>query len=196
MAKKTKTPIELEELQETIRTRFTGQTDRGSVLIAAAYLDDALEDCLRARFVQDEKAIDDLLGGEKPLGTFSARISTAYLLGLIDQKMRADLDAIRKIRNDFAHKRHHLRFSDQSIKDKCNNLRGARVFEIGSGFPITNPRDRYLVTVSLLTYDLIELANETQPVTQIPYSYEASIRRRAKSYSLDQMLAVLNQQAG
>ena len=43
----------------------------------------------------------------------------AYYLGLISQPCRRDLDIIRGIRNDFAHKLDIGSFSVQTVQDRC-----------------------------------------------------------------------------
>lgn len=133
------------------------ESDRGAVLICAAWLDDALALLLRNRLVDDTATVDKLFGFDQPLGTFSSKITMAYCLGLIDEQMRKDLDTIRGIRNDFGHVRKPLSFEDQSIKDRCNNLFGAtKLIEASAGLgpsEYASNRDRLLVTAtSILGY--------------------------------------------
>jgi hypothetical protein len=64
------------------RSTLTDETDRGCALMAAAYLDDRLAELLKAYFVDDLPVAKKVLDLERPLGTFSARIDVAYLLGL------------------------------------------------------------------------------------------------------------------
>src|SRR5689334_5106314 len=92
--------------------RFTRQSDRGTVLIASAWIDDSLRELLRAHFRPDHASLQQVLEGTGPLATFSSRIQVAYLLDLIEETARKDLDLIRKIRNLFAHARGDLRFRD------------------------------------------------------------------------------------
>lgn len=49
------------------------------------------------------KEQDELLQGDTPLGTFSARIKICYRLGLIDETLRVTLELLRKLRNLCAH---------------------------------------------------------------------------------------------
>ena len=49
------------------------------------------------------KEQDELLEGDTPLGTFSARIKICHRLGLIDETLCATLELLRKIRNLCAH---------------------------------------------------------------------------------------------
>lgn len=104
------------------RRALTQETDRGCALFTAAYLDKALSDLLYVSLVEHNKMEDDLFKGEAPLSAFSARIKFAFYLGKISAVCRADLDTIRKIRNDFAHDARLISFNTQSIADRCRNL--------------------------------------------------------------------------
>jgi hypothetical protein len=83
---------------------FQRETDRAAAALGAAYLDSRLELLLRSKFVAVPKFVDDLLAGQGGLSSFSARISSAYAVGLISRRAADDLHSIRRIRNDFAHR--------------------------------------------------------------------------------------------
>jgi DNA-binding MltR family transcriptional regulator len=85
----------------------------------ASILDTALEDLLKAYFVNDPNVASNMLGQMRPLGTFSARIDMAYLLGWISLDIHRDLHLIRKIRNDFGHRMKALSFEDPMIRPRC-----------------------------------------------------------------------------
>lgn len=102
---------------------FQTETDRGAVLVGAALIDDRLERLLRSHFLGVKESSELLVGANAPLGSFSARIKTAYCLGLITDMEHHECDIIRRVRNEFAHKLHGLTFKDQKVKDLCNNLR-------------------------------------------------------------------------
>jgi DNA-binding MltR family transcriptional regulator len=90
------------------------QTDRGSALVAAAFLDDILEGTLRAHFLDAPKQVGELLDG--PLSSFAARTKLAYCMGLIGRTIFDDLNVIREIRNDFAHHHEPISFEDQRAR--------------------------------------------------------------------------------
>lgn len=104
------------------RMALSRESDRGCALFAAAYIDKALGDLLKACMVQHRKLDEELFVGQNPLSSFSSRIKLAYYLGKIAPSERKDLDTIRSIRNEFAHHANLLSFEDQSIRDRCNNL--------------------------------------------------------------------------
>jgi DNA-binding MltR family transcriptional regulator len=116
----------LDEVME-FRLSLNAETDRGCALMAAAYLDAELESLLRVHFVQNKTVADDLLGQNRPLGTFSSRIDLAYALGLIPTTSFRDLHLIRKIRNDFAHKAAPLSFEYDPMAARCRELCHAEV---------------------------------------------------------------------
>ena len=83
---------------------FIVESDRAAVVVGCAMLDELLEQVLKRAFLPCSTTEDDLLGSEKPLGSFSARIHLAHRLGLIDSAFSRQLHLIKKLRNDFAHK--------------------------------------------------------------------------------------------
>lgn len=104
------------------RRAIAHESDRGCALFAAAYLDKALSDILSLSLVSDKKVQEHLFQGNAPLASFSSRIKLAFYMGLISKGCQSDLDAIRAIRNHFAHHAEVATFEDQSICDKCKNL--------------------------------------------------------------------------
>ncbi len=93
---------------------------RGKVLISCGLLEQTLEDVL-TNYLRDGKAKDDLFHSAGPLGTFSARIKLCFCLGMLDDREYHDLEVMRGIRNEFAHKI-DTSFDMPSIKDRCGNL--------------------------------------------------------------------------
>jgi len=84
------------------------ESDRGCAIVGAAYLNNDLDALLRARFCHQapspKKDLDWLLDGPlAPLRSFGVRIRLARALGLITPIQSKSLDAIRSIRNKFAH---------------------------------------------------------------------------------------------
>lgn len=100
---------------------LNAESARGAVLIACSYIDGQLDKILSA-FLRDEKESGKLLAGfNAPLGSFSARITAAFALGLITRAEYAECETLRKVRNDFAHKV-TASFDDRSVKDLCARL--------------------------------------------------------------------------
>lgn len=113
-----------EQIVEVIDFRLSlhQETDRGSALMAAAFLDDRLRGLLAKRLVNDKKIADRSFDFNGPLGSFSSRIDFSYLLGLIPNNARRDLHLIRAIRNKFAHTAAIINFDHPLIKPSCDSL--------------------------------------------------------------------------
>lgn len=105
---------------DAFASRLAAESDRACGVLGAALLDASLEDLFRRSLKHEQ---DELLGPNGPLGTFSARIRIARSLCWIDDDTANDLNAIRGIRNDFAHSfDHDLSFSTPSIAGRCGHL--------------------------------------------------------------------------
>ncbi len=119
MAKK-----ELERIEEfqDFRISLTSESDRGSVLMAAAFIEDKITQLLENFIINDKKIRKKIFEGSGALATFSSKIDMAFLLGLIPKNILNDLHILRKIRNDFAHNAKSITFKTDYIKDRCNAL--------------------------------------------------------------------------
>jgi hypothetical protein len=82
---------------------FKNESDRAAVILGAAKLDAVLAQILDRYFLPTVGNTDDLIDGDSPLSTFSARIAVCYRLGLISAEFAKALHQVRKIRNSFAH---------------------------------------------------------------------------------------------
>lgn len=107
----------LEDLNDEFRYEVVlNESDRGAVLVASAFIEEALEHLLRQIFTvkscntSNDKFpmhLNRLLkpGIDAPLGSFSARITTAFVLGTIDVDYLNALEALRNLRNSYAHRK-------------------------------------------------------------------------------------------
>jgi hypothetical protein len=82
---------------------FRDESDRAAVVLGAAKLDQLLYRIIQAFLIPVTTGRDELLDGDTPLGTFSAKINFTYRCGLIDSNFARALHMVRKIRNSFAH---------------------------------------------------------------------------------------------
>jgi hypothetical protein len=79
---------------------------RPLIIIGASRIDQLLLEMLRAHLLPKKakpKEQDELLEGDTPLGTFSARIKMCRRLGLIDGNLCLALERLRILRNFSAH---------------------------------------------------------------------------------------------
>lgn len=79
------------------------ESELAQVLITASYLDNQLKNIISAIFVADRPIKRLLEGPTAPMATFSNRTEFAYALGLIEDVEYRSINAIRHIRNRFAH---------------------------------------------------------------------------------------------
>ena len=82
---------------------FKNESDRAAVILGAAKIDSLLAQLLDRYLLPSLSSKDELLEGDSPLATFSARINVAYRLGLITADFAKSLHLFRRIRNSFAH---------------------------------------------------------------------------------------------
>jgi len=104
----------------TLMRTLLQESDRGCVLVGAAYLDNELEIMLRTNFLNNEQVIKkniNLLfkGGNALLGSFWAKTNIALALGLINNDVYNALDKIRDLRNAFAHKAEPVFLTDDRV---------------------------------------------------------------------------------
>lgn len=122
--------------------------DRAIAIVGPAFLDTLLTDMLRNFLLNDEKEVDKLLQPEGHLGTFEAKVSMVYVLGLIGTTIKSDLKLVAKVRNRFAH---HLSasFSDDKVAGWCASLQWHRIAMCAPP-PNVSARDLFQVGVNQL----------------------------------------------
>lgn len=161
---------------------LTTQTDRGAAIIGASIVEIALRMALLTNMHKDSDITERLFRASGPLGSFSAKIDLGFLLGLYGDVAHRDLLTMKSMRNDFAHELSVSDFSDQSLSARCMNFKLVErhtvdmhsdltvkptVWAIGAmdrENSLKDPRERYLLTVSVLTMGL--LAAHKLPSTQ------------------------------
>ncbi len=79
------------------------ESERATVIIAAAKLDQLLYHLLVATLRPCPSNNDELLGRNRPLSSFGARINLAHRMGLITDEFAESLHLVQRIRNHFAH---------------------------------------------------------------------------------------------
>lgn len=99
------------------------QSDRGAALIGASLADIGLRWTMRCRLVHF-KDCDQILFEKEgaPLGSFADRIRVARAIGVIGPGVEADLDTIRRIRNQFAHSPLKIDFTHDLIAAEIEKL--------------------------------------------------------------------------
>ncbi|SMC69463.1 hypothetical protein [Pseudomonas sp. URIL14HWK12:I5] len=113
--------LEMANAFKLVAESLINETDRGTVVLATAWLDESLTAILRTYMKPSEKA-DDLFSPGRPLGDFGTKIILADRLRLVAPSMIRSLEIIRKLRNEFAHIASDLTFETQSVKDRVQNV--------------------------------------------------------------------------
>jgi hypothetical protein len=152
-----------DHIQDIIH-ELDNQSDRGVALIAAALVDVSLIRLMRCRMVGFKDFEQILFEREgAPLSTFSARIKVARGFGVLGPLAEAHMDAMRRVRNQFAHSPLKIDFTHELIAKEIDKL-----------LPDDNPawkpefsteRRRYVGTAILLVQGLEQKLNEHLPET-------------------------------
>lgn len=111
------------EILFRIGAELNKESDRGCALVAAAYLENEINELLSSFFVkQGVRARAALFDFNGPVGTFSSKIKMSTALGLIPEEIHNSLDLIRKMRNEFAHLHEPLDFDSPKIRQQVISL--------------------------------------------------------------------------
>lgn len=113
------------------------KVERSIVIIGVSKIDDLLLSILSKYLISKSGKQDDLLEGDQPLATLSARIKLIYRLGIIDETLFRLLDQTRKIRNLSAHKI-EFNLRKPPVKEHIAELRKQLISR--SSFQLTNTR--------------------------------------------------------
>jgi hypothetical protein len=134
-------------------------TDRAMALVLGSILEQGLELAILSHCVlgwnspEAETEQKKLFGGgdDGPMN-FTVKIRMAYALGVYGPKTKDDIDAMRHIRNFFAHDKGHLTFDDKDVTALCDQLKWIDSFPWGSvvGEKPKTARGRYIETIKHL----------------------------------------------
>jgi hypothetical protein len=135
---------------------------RGSAIIGASLVEDVLKAAIRRRLVSLSSKDDALLFGlERPLGSFSGKITFGFAVGIYGQVTRTDLNLIREIRNAFAHARIPVSFETPAIREAALQLQlplrvpiHHSILDLAHQTEPNDPMLRYGVTMQMLIYYL------------------------------------------
>ncbi len=100
---------------------FNKETERGTALAAATFIDALLERILAAFLIPNDSGFALTNGFNAPLGTVSSRAAACHAMGLISEQEFKECELIRKVRNEFAHKV-KMSFKDDRVRGLCSSL--------------------------------------------------------------------------
>lgn len=195
------------DVQEELKKELKNQSDRGVAIVCASILDEQLKEVLSAFFIENDKVKKELFNTGEPLSTFSSKIKMSYYLGLITENEYKNIELIRKIRNDFAHRLTGISFKDPSVKSRCSilSIPKEQYFpEKVKDIPLPNedgslpkidlnpfskdtpPRDKFVQVFTYLSLNFYERSAETKKVQRKEFKLEATradfFRNMAKTY--------------
>lgn len=99
-------PIDPKTIQDAISALLKSRLrlHSGVVIASTAVLEDGLRQTLKKAMRPMSATLEDrIFESFGPLSTFNTRILMAYALGLLNDDTFKELEAMRKIRNEFAH---------------------------------------------------------------------------------------------
>ena len=110
--------IEIDSEQwSNIFNEFRSESSRGAAILASIWIEKLLEQKLGTLFTYgNSKSRQKLFNLNGPFSTFSAKVLAAYTLGWIDSEIFDDINLVRKIRNEFAHKILSKDFESREIR--------------------------------------------------------------------------------
>ena len=127
---KPKHPIKIEELTEDIQKVYdvlNHESDLACVLIGTSYLAELLGSAIMTALRKSNVTKNILKPDRGAIGGFKSRTDFAYCLELINKSDYKDLSIIAEIRNTLAHKHLSIDFTNNEIKEACNNLQACNL---------------------------------------------------------------------
>lgn len=167
-------------------------SDRVLAVVAGGALEADIRGMIHRCMIDDPEIAGRFLGSNGPAGAFGAQVNLAYLMGLIDRRIRGDLLKVAAIRNLFAHQARGLSFTASPVREHCRDLQvpdaytrscgdnpaqglmvhsehAGRVIQLGLDLGqrderLADPRWRFEITVQLLSF----LLKQTSPARPAP----------------------------
>jgi DNA-binding MltR family transcriptional regulator len=132
------------------------ETDRATVVILSAHLEDKLEAALRKRInpAKSKDSTNRLFEYNGPLGTFSARIEIAHAFAVIEKATCAQLHTFRELRNACAHSRRPISLQVAELKtavEAFNTAPNSFHEQLVGKVKHTNVRSQMVLEVVMLT---------------------------------------------
>jgi hypothetical protein len=124
---------------QQIALQMLEERGRGAVLVGVARVDAALEHLLQAVMHPAPAKGDGLFQPDRPLGSIGAKVALARRLGLIDEPAERALNALRKLRNAFAHSA-----ESASLNDPAHSSRLAEAYCEARANPLWAPLETVL----------------------------------------------------
>jgi len=159
-----------DEYFDRLNLELDKETDRSVAIIAVAIIDETLKQLIEIFLIKPKNKEHCIFSSvNSSLGSLSSKINASFQFGFISEEMHRDLQLLRKIRNDFAHKPFDLTFNSDSIKSRVIEL--DKVSDYISRNPVarknTGPigvRHDFIFSVGWRLYALQYLLDEIIPL--------------------------------
>lgn len=114
--------VAVAQAAQQIALQMLEERGRGAVLVGVARVDAALEHLLQAVMAPATGKADGLFLPDRPLGSLGAKVALASRLGLIDPAVERALNALRKLRNAFAHSAESASLADPAHSTRLTEI--------------------------------------------------------------------------
>ncbi len=112
------------DLAATVR-QMSLETETSFAIRMASITEDWLQYAIKAKMRHLTKTQEDrIFSGYGPISSFRAKIDVGYALGIFDITTMNDLNAIREIRNKFAHSREIIHFRSKELDSLFQKMAG------------------------------------------------------------------------
>jgi mannitol repressor len=122
-----KPPKEGKRAHSAVVRTLLRESDRGAVLVGAAFVEHSLALALRTIFDPETEraaaARDTLFSRRGPFSSGWAKTQFALAAGVIDERMYEGIELIRVLRNHFAHSHSRVTFTDSEAQKAVRGLR-------------------------------------------------------------------------
>ncbi|WP_372529396.1 transcriptional regulator [Parvularcula marina] len=117
------TPSHLKEFIEFVSIQ-NEESMRGKLLVTCSFPEEQLQEIIIKFLVEGTDSEKLIQGFQAPVGSLSSRTILAHCLGLISDLEKNDINALRKIRNRYAHD-YSVDMNDQQVVSLANSLHHA-----------------------------------------------------------------------
>jgi hypothetical protein len=176
-------------LESAISQVFNGD-ERTIGVLGGSLVDNSLEYALKFHFAGDQKTIDSLFSISNQLGTFSSRINLSFAMGIVGSITHKNMDAIREVRNAFAHQilmishissenksstleLKPVSFRTREIVSWCNSLKDMTGWNVFSGDE--SPKEKYMKMCKAICLGLLYGTKRQLPPVAVPDSIDYHI---------------------
>ena len=161
------TPKELSADSRRLFEVLSTEPDLPAVLIATSYLEQCLLTLLGRNLIQGSTT-DRLLDHRGPLGSFEARASLSYCLGLLPKGLFQNLTTVGQIRNLLAHSHLEKTLASEDVVPLALSLSLPKTMEEDppSWLGRESPGSRFRAVVAIMSQVLV-IAGMSERVSQV-----------------------------